>query len=291
MPARETQSRIEYLRPPALPGVDLVRMEYTTVCKRPSMVPELMLALVDEGAGEVQCERHVAQLSPGKLLVRAPGRVGEIRRLQTPAARVRMALIDPRLLREHPRDQPFDDKLLSRFSQVVTTAPVVVEPYIALWRAVDQQASPADQQDRLGRLLDVLTLALLPLSPGATRPPAPAIRRIRDALQERFAEELSLVELARIAGMSKCHLVHMFHREVGLPPHAFQIQVRVARARSLIAAGVPLAEVATMTGFADQSHLTRLFKRTVGVPPGKYAGRTARIEPASPPEYHAATTT
>jgi AraC-like DNA-binding protein len=65
--------------------------------------------------------------------------------------------------------------------------------------------------------------------------------------------------------------VHLFHREVGMPPHAYQIQLRVARARRLVAAGVPLAEVASMTGFADQSHLTRLFKRVVGVPPGQYA--------------------
>jgi AraC-like DNA-binding protein len=122
----------------------------------------------------------------------------------------------------------------------------------------------------------------LPLSPPVPRAPAPAIRRIKEALQDRYAEDLSLGELARIAGMSKCHLVHMFHREVGLPPHAFQIHVHVSRARSLITSGVPLAEVASMTGFADQSHLTRLFKRIVGVPPGQYAGRSTRTHAGAP---------
>jgi AraC-like DNA-binding protein len=109
------------------------------------------------------------------------------------------------------------------------------------------------------------------------RPPilTPAVARTRDALHERFAEEVPLEQLAAIAGMSKCHLVHLFHKEVGLPPHAYQIQLRVARARVLVAAGVPLAEVATMTGFADQSHLTRLFKRVVGMPPGQYAALLA----------------
>src|SRR5262249_23734263 len=109
------------------------------------------------------------------------------------------------------------------------------------------------------------------------RPPVltPAVARTRDALHERFAEEVPLEELATIAGMSKCHLVHLFHKEMGLPPHAYQIQLRVARARVLVAAGVPPAEVATMTGFADQSHLTRLFKRVVGMPPGQYAALLA----------------
>jgi AraC-like DNA-binding protein len=116
------------------------------------------------------------------------------------------------------------------------------------------------------------------------RPPvlSPAVARTREALHERFADEVPLEQLSAIAGMSKCHLVHLFHKEVGLPPHAYQIQLRVARARQLVAAGVPLAEVATLTGFADQSHLTRLFKRVVGIPPGQYAALlAARAAPIS----------
>jgi AraC-like DNA-binding protein len=49
------------------------------------------------------------------------------------------------------------------------------------------------------------------------------------------------------------------------------VQHRLARARALILAGTPLAEVAAATGFADQPHLTRLFRRTYGVTPGALA--------------------
>jgi transcriptional regulator GlxA family with amidase domain len=117
-----------------------------------------------------------------------------------------------------------------------------------------------------------LAAALARSAAVAERPAlTPAIARARAALQARYAEGVQLRELALLAGMSKCHLVHLFHKEVGLPPHAYQIHLRVARARTLVAAGVPLAEVATRTGFADQSHLTRLFKRVTGLPPGQYA--------------------
>jgi AraC-like DNA-binding protein len=88
--------------------------------------------------------------------------------------------------------------------------------------------------------------------------------------------------------MSKCHLVHLFHKELGLPPHAYQIQLRVAHARRLVASGTPLAEVASLTGFADQSHLTRLFKRIVGVPPGQYAARAQALAPTGELPHHAA---
>jgi AraC-like DNA-binding protein len=43
------------------------------------------------------------------------------------------------------------------------------------------------------------------------------------------------------------------------------------RAKRLITASIPLAEVATTVGFTDQSHLTKHFKALLGVTPGQYA--------------------
>jgi transcriptional regulator GlxA family with amidase domain len=171
-----------------------------------------------------------------------------------------------------------------RFGSVVTRAPPIVEGVRGLWSAIVDEAPVIVQHQQLSALMTaVLELA----AHEAPRPPilTPAVARTQQALHERFAEEVPLEELAELAGMSKCHLVHLFHKEVGLPPHAYQIQLRVARARVLVAAGVPLAEVATMTGFADQSHLTRLFKRVVGMPPGQYAallaGQASAMQPPS----------
>jgi AraC-like DNA-binding protein len=67
---------------------------------------------------------------------------------------------------------------------------------------------------------------------------------------------------------------------VGLPPHAFQLDLRIARARALLAAGDPPAAVAAACGFYDQAHLTRVFKQAVGVPPGRYA-RTSKTPRAA----------
>jgi AraC-like DNA-binding protein len=73
--------------------------------------------------------------------------------------------------------------------------------------------------------------------------------------------------------LSPFHLLRVFRAAVGLPPHAYQIQLRVARAKELLRAGMPIAAVAVEVGFVDQSHLTRHFKRLVGVPPGRYRVR------------------
>jgi AraC-like DNA-binding protein len=96
------------------------------------------------------------------------------------------------------------------------------------------------------------------------------VQRVREYLQEHSAEHVSLDHLAHIVNVSPYHLHRLFCQEVGLPPHQYQTQVRVARAKALLAQGLPISQVALDTGFADQSHLTRHFKRLVQVTPGRY---------------------
>jgi len=71
------------------------------------------------------------------------------------------------------------------------------------------------------------------------------------------------------------HVVRAFTRRHGLPPHRYLTGRRIDRARRLLLAGMPAAEVASAVGFADQSHLTRHFRRMLATSPGAYA-RSAR---------------
>lgn len=86
---------------------------------------------------------------------------------------------------------------------------------------------------------------------------------------------MPLAELATAARLSRFELVRRFGKQIGQPPHAFQVNLRVARARALLVRGEPSAAVAAACGFHDQAHLTRTFRRAVGVTPAQYA-RAAR---------------
>lgn len=98
-----------------------------------------------------------------------------------------------------------------------------------------------------------------------------AIERAKHYLQEKCCEAVTLDELAHVAGVSRFWLAHAFAKEVGLAPHAYQIHVRIARARALLSRGTPLAIAASELGFFDQSHFTRHFKRIMHVTPAEYA--------------------
>lgn len=97
-----------------------------------------------------------------------------------------------------------------------------------------------------------------------------AIRRVREYLQEHYSEDVSLDRLAQVAGLSPYYLSRVFHAEVGIALRQYQLQVRIDRAKLLLAGGRAAQWVAAETGFVDQSHLTRYFKRLVQTTPGRY---------------------
>lgn len=100
-----------------------------------------------------------------------------------------------------------------------------------------------------------------------TRP----VRRALQHLRDRLDAEVTLDELADDAGADKFHLCRAFRAQVGLPPHAYLTQLRIMRAKELLAAGVKPSEVAPRVGLYDQSQLNRHFRRIVGTTPGAYA--------------------
>ncbi|MDQ3805070.1 MAG: AraC family transcriptional regulator, partial [Acidobacteriota bacterium] len=110
-----------------------------------------------------------------------------------------------------------------------------------------------------------------------------AVARARDYLAEHYAENVSLDELARVANLSPFHFSRVFSEQCGMPPHAFQIQLRVERAKALLRAGWAIPQVASHTGFADQSHLTRHFKRLAVVTPGQYARNSKNVQDSPRP--------
>ena len=105
-----------------------------------------------------------------------------------------------------------------------------------------------------------------------------ALNRAKSYLHENHSAVVPLEVLAKIAHLSKYRLVHAFTRKFGLPPHAYQIHVRVERARQLLRQGVSGADMAMSLGFADQTHFIRHFKRIMQVTPGEYS-RSIGIKP------------
>ena len=149
--------------------------------------------------------------------------------------------------------------------------PNMMDVVYAFCESVQKGEATLEQESRLITCLsNFMACAERPVH-ARHRPERPGVMRAKRYLIERFNESVTLAELAAVAGLSKFHLVRQFAAQTGLSPHAFQVHVRVERARMLLRRGFSGVEVAMLVGFADQSHLTRHFKRVWGITPGAYA--------------------
>jgi AraC-like DNA-binding protein len=97
-----------------------------------------------------------------------------------------------------------------------------------------------------------------------------AVNSVREYLLTHYCENISLKQLAELVDLNPSYLVRAFRNEVGLPPYRYLTEIRMAKARSLLLAGVAPAKVAAEVGACDQSHLNRHFKRSSGMTPGSY---------------------
>src|SRR5574337_236427 len=98
--------------------------------------------------------------------------------------------------------------------------------------------------------------------------PQRTLARVVEFIDMHLVENLSLRTIAQAAEMSPSYFLTLFKRWNGLAPHQYLIAKRIERARALLTqTKLPIVDIATQAGFADQSHLTRLMRRHTGLTP------------------------
>jgi AraC family transcriptional regulator len=102
----------------------------------------------------------------------------------------------------------------------------------------------------------------------------PRLRRALDYISANLDAEITLAQLAQVAGVSMFHFARTFTRAVGVSPSRYVSRMRLEKAMAEIAAGkLPLAEIAFRAGFSSQASFTRAFCRVTGLTPGEYRAR------------------
>ncbi|AZW33159.1 DNA-binding helix-turn-helix protein [Bordetella bronchiseptica GA96-01] len=163
---------------------------------------------------------------------------------------------------------PFDTDTLQRLGEQVFFP---LPP--AAWHLAEAAGAQAAHAPH--RLADAWRdwAALLSQALGDARPPRPAavLARLRACVEAELARPLTVAELARRAGVSERTLQAVCRAELGVGPHGYVMQRRLARARALLAqTALPLAEVAAAAGYADQSALARAVRAGCGMTPLQY---------------------
>ncbi|WP_119391744.1 helix-turn-helix transcriptional regulator [Taklimakanibacter lacteus] len=119
-------------------------------------------------------------------------------------------------------------------------------------------------------LITLFSIHLLRTYSGVSAQPAKArgglsvssARRVHEFLNENFSQKLSVAELAGICGLSPYHFIGAFTKTFGQSPYQYLLALRLAFAEKLLVeGGLPIAEIAYLSGFSSQSHLTATMKK------------------------------
>jgi AraC family transcriptional regulator len=101
---------------------------------------------------------------------------------------------------------------------------------------------------------------------------SPRLRRtMTEFIDQKLSENITLEDLAGLAGLSSYHFSRKFKADLGMAPHAYVLSRRIDKAKSLLnGSRLPLKLVAAECGFTDQSHLSRVFRKFLGVTPNNF---------------------
>lgn len=265
---------LEWSRPLNLPGMEILAAENSGRRWRVFHETYTVCTALDDSGGcsEWTYRRRPHETRAGTLMLMEPGELHVVRRV-TGLGTYRVIFIPPSAMIDAAAEMAVPG--VPHFAAAVAAHPYLYRRFAALHRALESGATRLEQQSRLADcLLSLLTYCAERSPANAPAPPAAAVERVRDHIHDAYDQNLGLDDLAAAAGISRFQLCRWFARQFGLAPHAYLVAVRVAKARLLLAQGVPPATVAFRTGFCDQSHLGRRFQGLVGVSPKRYAEMT-----------------
>jgi AraC-like DNA-binding protein len=238
---------------------------------------EYQLGLSLNFPGEYTYRGSTYAVPVGSLSILHPGELHAARdvELRQVSAEFRMLYLSPELMQHTVRDIAGRSESLPFFTTPVLLDARIVTLFLSVHRALT--APTTSQLEHESLLLSLLQrlirhYAHQPMSGRSLTTARPEVLRARDYIHAHAVQSISLQDLAQIAGLSPFHFARAFRQEIGLPPHRYQMQIRIDHARRLLAQGVSIANVATDIGFYDQSHFGWHFKRLVGVTPARYVG-------------------
>ena len=255
---------------PDFAGMELLTARYFAHRFTPHVHDTYAIAVIERGVEHFRCGRGRYDAPAGTVAVVPPGEVHDGQRGCDAGWSYRVFYPQPELLGELMAELRDGDARLPVFSQVVFDDAALFAALRGLHAALIASSDPLQRGCAWREAMTPL-LRHAGVGEPATGREVGAVRVVQELLRADADAALTLDDLAREVGLSPWHLNRVFSRTVGLPPHAWRNQWRLAQAKRLLHGGMGPAETAASLGFADQSHLHRLFKRAFGVTPGGYA--------------------
>lgn len=266
---RKQQARTDFLRLPNLANLELLHASNLTHDYPPHIHEQHCIVLVHQGSETTTVRGTTYTSLPGSTFTLHPeelhsslSRDAEYRAFKIQAGEFQRIATEVLGLNATP---PY-------FSGFEIDDDSLYRSFLNLYLTLEQNNSLLQQESEFLSTMAMLFARHNKDHPGrhSDRKEDRYINMVREYLKATYRENVSLSRLTSLTNLDRFYLIRVFSNKIGVPPHEFQTQVRIAHARQLIRGGHTISETALETGFFDQSHLSRHFKRIVGMTPGEY---------------------
>lgn len=229
-----------------------------------------LIEVVTAGTDEFLCGRKTFRAGPGDIIFIHPGEVHTGRSVGDVPLEYEALYPTVRLMSKLAagagRPSPPD------FRCTVVHDPKLAHLIVA---AVRKSQDPGGKSALEAAISEAILRHALSTAPDGKREEPLAVQQIKELVRLDPARNHRLADLAAHCGFSPYHLIRLFKRSVGLPPHEYLHAYRTELARELLREGQPAWLASDLLGYADQAHFTRKFRQIVGVSPGQFRRKPA----------------
>jgi AraC-like DNA-binding protein len=262
-------------------GIETIRAHFVGPAYEPHWHDSYLVGFTEQGVQQFHCRKTLHSSRAGQVFMLEPGEIHDGHAPTPEGFTYSMLYLDPKWI---------ERELHALYGNSVGTSGFVVNlvddcslatAIACAFRVLQQSEARIVRQTALDTMLAGIGAHLhRPARTNANVRLPTAAQRTRDYLHAHYDQDISLNELAALAGIDRFRLTRGFKQAYGLAPHAYLVQLRLSRARRLLAHGETPADVAATLGFADQSHLGRWFRRAYGVTPAAYRSRCTKLPDA-----------
>lgn len=261
-------------------GIESVRAHFKGHAYDPHWHDSYLIGVTEQGVQQFHCRQLQHLSTPGKVFMLEPGELHDGHAPTADGFTYSMLYLDPQWL-ERELQALFEQAPAASqpsFADTLSADPQLCGAIARAFQALHGGELKMLRQTAMDELLGCMTRHTLWRKRIDPDPRLPQVARIaREYLHAHYTEDIGLVELAEACQVDRFRLNRAFKSAFGLAPHAYLIQLRLAKARRWLARGDSPAVVAAALGFADQSHLGRWFRRAYRLTPADYRRRCAKL--------------
>ncbi|RON51779.1 AraC family transcriptional regulator [Pseudomonas frederiksbergensis] len=257
-------------------GIESIRAHFKGHAYAPHWHDSFLVGVTEQGVQQFDCRRVRHFSTPGKVFMLEPGEIHDGHAPTEDGFTYSMLYLDPQWMdREmHALFEDAPDNSQPGFADTLSQDLGLATSIYRAFHALHEGELRIVRQSAIDGLLGSLTNHLNWRKQAVFDPRLPLVAQVaRDFLHAHVYEDIGLDDLARVCGVDRFRLTRAFKAAFGLAPHGYLIQLRLAKARQLLARGETPAQVACALGFADQSHLGRWFRRAYWLTPADYRKR------------------